>query len=195
MSHACEGGEGEAGGPTECPADPAREANLLGAFSLAVAERLEQATHRAAAHGGSAPAALNALEVYLDRSSIDTLRHPLGLTHSAAVRLVDRLTAAGLVTREPGRDARSVAVSLTDSGRRAAHQVRQSRERALADLLAPLSAGERAQLTRLHGKLLDGITSSRDDARHICRLCDADACGHSEGRCPVTLAADQAAAR
>jgi MarR family transcriptional regulator, negative regulator of the multidrug operon emrRAB len=177
MRHACE----------------ARDANLLGAVSLAVAERLEAATQEAAAHGGSVPAALNALESYLDRSSIDTIRRPLGLTHSAAVRLVDRLVAAGLVKREPGKDARSLAVSLTVAGRRAAREVRAGRERALTGLLAPLTADECEQLSRLHEKLLAGITASRADARHICRLCDADACGHDEGRCPVTLAADRAA--
>jgi DNA-binding MarR family transcriptional regulator len=172
--------------------DLARGANLLGAVSLAAAERLERATREAAAHGGSAPAALNALDTYLDRSSIDTVRRPLGLTHSAAVRLVDRLAAAGLVKREPGEDARSLSISLTDGGRRAAREVRRRRERALTDLLAPLSAAERAQLARLQEKLLEGITTGRDDAGHICRLCDAEACGHYEGRCPVTRAADSA---
>lgn len=177
-----------------CESETTREVNLLGAWSLAVAERLERATQEAAAQGGSAPAALNSLEIYLDRSSIDTVRRPLGLTHSAAVRLVDRLAAAGLVKREPGADARSLAVSLTDAGRRAARDVRAGREQALTGLLAPLSADEREQLTRLHEKLLEGITAGRADAGHICRLCDAEACGHHEGRCPVTRAADQAAA-
>src|ERR687897_432069 len=80
----------------------ARDANLLGALSLAVAERVEAATRAAAAHGGSAPAALAALDVFLGGSSIDTVRKPLGLTHSAAVRLVDRLEVAGLVRRGAG---------------------------------------------------------------------------------------------
>src|SRR5919106_681255 len=89
---------------------PGRDANLLGALSITVAERLEAATRTAAAHGGSAPAALAALDTFLDGSSIDTVRKPLGLTHSAAVRLVDRLAAAGLVRRGAGEDGRSVAV-------------------------------------------------------------------------------------
>jgi MarR family transcriptional regulator, negative regulator of the multidrug operon emrRAB len=172
----------------------ARDANLLGALSLAVAERLEASTRAAAAHGGSAPAALAALDSFLDGSSIDTVRKPLGLTHSAAVRLVDRLALAGLVRRGAGEDGRSVAVFLTPAGRRVAAEVQDGRMRALAEVLAPLDAAEREQLTRLEEKLLAGLTSGRADAGHICRLCDAHACGHEEGRCPVTRAADRAEA-
>jgi MarR family transcriptional repressor of emrRAB len=172
----------------------ARDANLLGALSLAVADRLDAATRTAAAHGGAAPAALAALDTFLDGSSIETVRRPLGLTHSAAVRLVDRLAVAGLVRRGAGEDGRSVRVFLTPAGRRAAAQVQQSRTRALAEVLAPLGASERAQLTRVHERLLAGLVSGRADAGHICRLCDAGACGHKEGRCPVTRAADRAEA-
>jgi MarR family transcriptional regulator, negative regulator of the multidrug operon emrRAB len=172
----------------------ARGANLLGALSITVAEHVETAARAAAAHGGSAPAALAALDTFLDGSSIDTVRKPLGLTHSAAVRLVDRLAAAGLVRRGAGEDGRSVAVFLTQAGRRAAAQVQDGRMGALAEVLVPLDPSERAELTRLHEKLLAGLTSGRADARRICRLCDAHACGHEEGRCPVTRAADRAEA-
>jgi MarR family transcriptional repressor of emrRAB len=174
--------------------DPTRDANLLGALSLAVADRLEAATRMAAAHGGSAPAALAALDTFLDGSSIDALRKPLGLTHSAAVRLVDRLAVAGFVRRGAGEDGRSVGVFLTPAGRRSAAQVQHSRMHALAEVLAPLDAAEREQLTHVHEKLLGGLTSGRADAARICRLCDAGACGHEEGRCPVTRAADRAEA-
>jgi MarR family transcriptional regulator, negative regulator of the multidrug operon emrRAB len=175
-------------------ADGARDANLLGAFVLAVAERLDRATRDAAASGGAAPAALVALESFLDGSSIDTLRKPLGLSHSAAVRLVDRLAAAGLVRREPGADARSVAVFLTDAGRRVSERVQEGRMRAMADVLAPLDGPDRDQLARLHERLLGSLTSGRADAGHICRLCDSHACGHERGLCPVTRAADRAEA-
>ena len=53
-----------------------------------------------AGQSGSAPAALVSLAGYLDGGPIDSLRTPLGLTHSAAVRVVDRLADAGLVRRE-----------------------------------------------------------------------------------------------
>lgn len=193
MTHAFEPGQATARDATA--RDPhARDANLLGALSLAVVDRLDAATREAAAHGGSAPAALAALDTFLDGSSIDTVRKPLGLTHSAAVRLVDRLAVAGLVRRGAGEDGRSVRVFLTPAGRRAAAQVQQGRMRALAEVLAPLDAAETEQLTRVHEKLLAGLTSGRADAAEICRLCDSGACGHEEGRCPVTRAADRAEA-
>ena len=176
------------------PGEAAREANLLGAISLAVAERSDDAVRLAAAHGGTAPAALAALATFLDGSSLDVMRRPLGLSHSAAVRLADRLADAGLVRREPGADARSVSIRLTAEGALLAERIRGAREAALEAVLAPLSATERAQLTLLNEKLLAGITGGRTDARHICRLCDADACGHELGRCPVTRAADHAEA-
>ena len=172
--------------------EAAREANLLGAVSLAVAERAGEAVRLAAAHGGAAPAALVALASFLDGSSLDVMRRPLGLSHSAAVRLADRLARAGLVRREPGADGRSVSIRLTPEGAVLATEIRVAREAALEVVLAPLSPAERAELTALHEKLLAGITAGRADAGHICRLCDADACGHELGRCPVTIAADRA---
>jgi MarR family transcriptional regulator, negative regulator of the multidrug operon emrRAB len=170
--------------------ETAREANLLGAASIAVCDRLRQAAEAGAGRGGSAPAALISLAGYLDGGPIDSLRDPLALTHSAAVRVVDRLVAEGLAQRRPGRDGRSVAVELTAGGRRAAADALSAREAVLEDALEALSPAERAQLTHLHEKLLAGLTDNRAAARNICRLCDLHACGHNEGRCPVTKAAD-----
>lgn len=174
------------------PHVPARDANLLGALSLAAADRLHRATAEAAQHGASAPAALVALAGYLDGATLEALRQVLGLTHSGAVRLADRLDAAGLLARGPQPDARAVALRLTPAGRRAAARVQAAREAALAEVLAPLAPGERETLAGLHARLLAGLTPDRAAARRLCRLCDADACGHAEGRCPVTRAADAA---
>ena len=163
-----------------------REANLLGTLSLAVAGRMEAAV--ASPLGPSAPAALNALESYLGDEPIDTLSHVLGLSHSGAVRLVDRLAEAGLAERRPGPDGRSVTVALTAAGREAAERVRIARGAALEATLAVLSDAERAALDALHEKLLAGLTGDRASALRLCRLCDVDACGHYRGTCPVTEA-------
>jgi DNA-binding MarR family transcriptional regulator len=164
----------------------AREANLLGTLSLAIAGRVEHAV--ALPLGPSAPAALSALEGYLGGEPIDALRQVLGLTHSGAVRLVDRMAEAGLAERRPGPDGRSVAVALTPAGLAAAQAVRDAREAALEDALAVLAPEERATLAGLHEKLLAGLTGDRASARRICRLCDIEACGHHRGTCPVTEA-------
>jgi hypothetical protein len=55
-----------------------------------------------------------------------------------------------------------------------------------------LTDGERAELARLQEKILAGLTDGRTSARRTCRLCDLDACGHNDGRCPVTNAANAA---
>jgi MarR family transcriptional regulator, negative regulator of the multidrug operon emrRAB len=171
-----------------------RDANLLGAVSLAVLDRMGEATRAASGHGGSAPAALAALTTYLEGSSIDALARALGLSHSAAVRLVDRLEGAGLVRRERGGDGRSVAIGVTDAGRTTGRAVLAERERALDGVLDVLDDRERAELARLHERLLGGLTTGRAAARTICRMCDPHGCGHYDGRCPVTLAADRAEA-
>lgn len=161
-------------------------------LSLAVADRLGRATDEAAEHGASAPAALVALAEYLDGATLDALRRVLGLSHSGAVRLADRLDAAGLLARGPQPDGRAVALHLTPAGRRVAARILHAREGALADVLEPLTAEQRAMLAGLHEALLGGLTPDRAAARRLCRLCDASACGHAEGRCPVTRAADAA---
>jgi DNA-binding MarR family transcriptional regulator len=180
------------GGAGAGPDELARGANLLGAVSLAVADRLRAAAERGAGQGGSAPAALVSLDGYLDGSPIDALRGPLGLTHSAAVRVVDRLVREGLAGRSEGPDRRSVAVELTPAGRTAAARAGRARAEALEAALAALTPVERAELMRLHEKVLATLTDGRAAARHICRLCDSHACGHHGGRCPVTRAADAA---
>ncbi|MGV2386825.1 MAG UNVERIFIED_CONTAM: MarR family transcriptional regulator, partial [Thermobifida fusca] len=79
-----------------------RVANVLGALALAVTDRTSAAIAAAAGQSVSAAAALSAMHHFLDRPTLDQLRRVLGLTHSGAVRLVDRLVDAGLVTRGPG---------------------------------------------------------------------------------------------
>ncbi len=69
-----------------------------------------------------------------------------------------------------------------------------ARAEVLAGGLARLDAGSRAALARLAEQILEELTDGRRAARANCRLCDAHACGHHEGRCPVTRGADAAEA-
>ena len=170
------------------------QANLLGTAALAVSERVEAATQAACGATGAVPAALVALHEFAGGQSIDYLRTVVGLTPSGTVRLVDRLQREGLARRGAGADGRSVSVELTDEGRRVAAGVRDARLAVLAQLLEPLAPEQRTALADAAATLLGAVTDGRRAARHTCRLCDVEACGHRRGDCPVTNAADAALA-
>ena len=164
-----------------------RDANLLGALSLAVTGRMLEGGAVTARLGASGAPALVALSSWLDGGSIEQLRGVLDLTHSGAVRLVDRLERDGLVERRAGADGRTVALGVTDRGAEAADAVRAERAAAVEVVLAPLDAGQRRALERALEALLAGVAARGPvPPGRICRLCDAVACGHYEGRCPVT---------
>lgn len=145
--------------------------NAFGALSLAVADRMQEAMASVAGHGASGPAALVALDGAAGGGSIDSLRLLLGITHSGAVRLVDRLAAAGLVERRVGADARAVSLHLTPQGRRTARRVLAAREAAIEQVLAALSPVQRGQLEPLLAAMIDGIADAR-----MCRKCDTSRC-------------------
>jgi DNA-binding MarR family transcriptional regulator len=124
----------------------------------------------------------------LEGGTIEELSRALGLSHSATVRLVDKLERSGMLERRPGRDARSLALVATDQGAQIASGIQRARIEAVSELLTPLNAQERDELARLHEKLLAGVVAAGEPRGRICRLCDAAACGHEQGRCPVTEA-------
>jgi MarR family transcriptional repressor of emrRAB len=180
------------------PSTKTRQANLLAVLALGVSDRVRQAAEEAAGHGSAAPAALVALHEFLDGASIDQLRRVVGLTPSGAVRLIDKLSEAGLVRRGPGRDGRSVAVTLTRRGGQAARRIVAGRLRAAETVLAGLSSDEQEMLTPLLERLLQQLTAARlaerEEARTpaggwLCRLCDFSACRRDVGECPVANAA------
>jgi DNA-binding MarR family transcriptional regulator len=171
----------------------ARLENLLGAQALALTDRLLAATS-GPADGTSASerAALVTLLAHPDHP-VSWLCGVLGLTSSGGTRLVDRLVAAGWVTRDPGVDARSRRVRLTGSGRDRARDVLRARRAAMADAVSALSAGDRAELERLLDVLVTGLAGTRQPAMQVCRLCDRSACTAGGRACPLdhAVAADR----
>lgn len=166
-----------------------RHANLLGALAQVVTDQTAHAVAEAAGQSDSAAAALSALHHFLDRPTLDQLRRVLGLTPSGAVRLVDRLAAAGLVSRGAGGDGRSRAVRLTESGRRAAVRITEARAAVLGSALDGLSAADRRTLHELLSRVMANIVRDKDGGPWICRLCDLRACGRDAGQCPAANAA------
>jgi DNA-binding MarR family transcriptional regulator len=168
---------------------PEHTANLVSALALALADRTADAVGEVAG-SLSAAAALSALHHFIGREggvppSVDTLRQVLGLTSSGAVRLVDRLQAAGLVERGPGADGRQTYVRLTPRGRRVARRVTEARAAVADTALVALSEAERGVFDDLVGKVLAGMVRGPGATRWTCRLCDTGACGRDAGACPV----------
>jgi MarR family transcriptional repressor of emrRAB len=155
-------------------------ANMLGALSIAVMDRIEGAAREVIDRGGETPAALVVIG-YGEGITNDRLRRILGLSHSGTVRLVDRLVSDDLVVRQPGRDAREVALHLTAAGISARSALLASRVSAITSILDVLSPIEAERLTGLMRKLLGRQPTSEMDRFTICRLCDDTICRN----CPL----------
>jgi len=172
------------------------DVNVVGALVVALGDRMRDAAEESAGMGGAFPAALVSLHEWAGGRTIETLAGGLRLSHSRTVRVIDRLEAAGLATRARDPvDGRGVLIRLTPAGRRAGARVLDARAGALEASLDSLPRAARRELAAIAEELLAAATTGRRAAGAICRLCDARACGHDVGRCPVTLAADAAEAR
>ncbi|MBE1530461.1 MarR family winged helix-turn-helix transcriptional regulator [Actinomadura algeriensis] len=159
-----------------------RTANLLGAASLAVTDVVLAGVPDTAGVSPSGAAALIVL-AHDPELGVTELGRRVGLSQSAAARMVDGLQAAGLVERLPAA-GRVVRVRPTPAGRAAARAMLAARDAPLARVLAGLDDGEREMLAALLGKLLGRLYDEIGDADVMCRLCDRTCC--TDGAvCPV----------
>ncbi|MEU4474886.1 MarR family winged helix-turn-helix transcriptional regulator [Micromonospora sp. NPDC023888] len=79
-----------------------------------------------------------------------------GIDRSDVVAAINDLAGRGLVVRAPDpADRRRNVISVTDAGTAEARRLGDTLDRVQRDLLAPLSATERQQLTRLLTRLLE----------------------------------------
>ena len=171
--------------------------NVVGAFALALVDRIRDATEATAGMSGAAPAALVALRQSLAGRTMEDLAQATGLTHSGAVRLVDRLVDSGLAERRPGRDDRSLSIVLTASGRALSRKITMARATAIAESLDALNSDDRQALSVLIDTLVGAVTVQRLDGREqgaeyggwLCRMCDFASCGRPLGQCPAANAA------
>ena len=155
-------------------------ANLLGALSLAVIDRIEEGAREVVGRGGETPAALVVIG-YGQGMTNDKLRRILGLSHSGAVRLVDRLVSDQLVERRAAQDGREVALFLTPTGTAARKELLAARISAAASFLSVLSPAETQRLGTLIHALLERQDTSELDRFTICRMCDDRRCTN----CPL----------
>lgn len=146
--------------------------NKLAALALAVTDATLEKTE------DLAPTAVAALISIRDREllSIGDIARIVGLTHSAAVRLVDRLEKDWLVRRQR-RVGREVMVEITARGRRRAQQLQETRLAAVASFIDVLDPEEQAQLDALIAKVIAKRSGGADfDESQFCRMCRRQAC-------------------
>jgi DNA-binding MarR family transcriptional regulator len=99
-----------------------------------------------------------------------SLADRLGAVPSRVVSLIDSLQERGLVERvRSSTDRRNYELRLTDAGQRVLRQLRGIAEQHEAELLAPLSGEQVAQLDLLLGQLADGHGLDRDLHRDSAR--------------------------
>ncbi len=157
--------------------------NLLGAQSLALADRLLGHAHGAGA-GSSESAALVTLLAHSGRT-VSWLGAVLGLTSSGVTRLVERLVVAGWVKRSTGQDARRRQLALTRAGTKRARAILAGRQAALSGALSALSVDERTALEKLLDKVVTRLAEDRLSVLRLCRLCDRSACSGGGRLCPL----------
>jgi DNA-binding MarR family transcriptional regulator len=160
------------------------DVNVIGAFALATTDELLSI----------GPAASSAGLVVLGQveggRTINSIARALRVSQSRAVRIADELEGSGLARRVPlAEDRRVVRLELTREGRAAAMLVQRARNTILERALEGLTEAEVKELSRLASKALRARTMGHHHAESICRLCDADGCGHHHGRCPVSAGA------
>ncbi|MEV4543541.1 MarR family winged helix-turn-helix transcriptional regulator [Micromonospora echinaurantiaca] len=97
---------------------------------------------------------LAALDEFGPASQADLGRRG-GIDRSDVVATINELAASDLVVRAPDpADRRRNVITITPAGQRELHRMGETLAAVQDTLLAPLTATERGQLTRLLGKLL-----------------------------------------
>jgi DNA-binding MarR family transcriptional regulator len=112
---------------------------------------------------------------------VDWLRARIGLSQPGTVRLLDRLSAAGLVRRS-AREGRTVHLAVTAAGQDLLARWTRRRDQAVHRLTSGLTDGQQAELAELMALSLSTPGRARAQADLTCRTCDWPACGDD---CPV----------
>ena len=157
-----------------------RTANMLGALGLMISDQIEVVARLVLKHVGETPAAVVVIGYGLGPSN-NRLRDILGLSHPGTVRVVDRLVEDGLVERRKGKDARAIALYLTEDGIALRENLLHHRLVSIKTLLEPLALSEQQTLDALLHKMLSGLEMDDVEKCRSCRLCDRQICIN----CPI----------
>jgi MarR family transcriptional regulator, negative regulator of the multidrug operon emrRAB len=159
-----------------------RTANMLAAFAGEVTERVEAAIKSHPNQTDSASAALNVIGFWESITNAQLAR-ALKLSHTATVRLVDKLEAQGFVEARGGEDKRTTHLHLTKAGRKAVLPMLAARCAAVEGYLTALTPAEEREFSRLLEKLMRPLGTDGYRVSHFCRLCDLATCPADQ--CPM----------
>jgi DNA-binding MarR family transcriptional regulator len=132
--------------PTTTQADAVEVATQLRPVLLRVSRELRREAQQFGVTGGQATL-LAQVEKH-GGVGLGELAAGEGVSAAAMSKHVDRLEAAGLVTRTPGGDRRRVRIELTPAGRRTLRRVRSHRTAWLAQRLGGLDDADLAAVER-----------------------------------------------
>lgn len=105
---------------------------------------------------------LRTLAHYGSPPRMTDLAERLEVVPRAVTTLVDGLESAGMVRRAPDQaNRRVIRIELTEHGRTALDELRRARRSAAEEILAPLTAEQRAALGALLDTLVDGTAVVR----------------------------------
>lgn len=105
---------------------------------------------------------------------VGSIAEALGVSHPAAVRLVDKLVHKGLATRGVSpADHRQTDVAITPEGRRLVNQVRRERAQRLAAVLDRMPTGERLALIQGLQAFVTAALRDRDAVDVLCYCCQS----------------------
>lgn len=98
-------------------------------------------------------------------TSLTRLAEQLAVNPSTAMRMVDRLSAAGMVERTPDpEDRRVVRLVATDAGRRVVHAVTERRQAEITSIVASMPHEDRSAMVRALQAFADAAGEAQVDA-------------------------------
>ena len=157
--------------------------NKFAAVAIAVSESIQNAA-------GDLPLTTAAALVTLTSGQamcIGEISRVVGLTHSATVRLIDRLEDGALVRRHK-RVGREVAVEITARGRRKVDSILEARDRVVAQLLEGLASDDRQAMSAVLDRILLRSCECGMTRERLCRLCRPGHCDCALARQPASPA-------
>ncbi len=163
----------------------AAAANWLGTLAVLIQDRVEARWQADLDLSPMSAAALVQVEQE-PGAAIEPVATRIGLSHSATVRVIDKLVARDLVAKDRARDdQRAQSLKLTKAGKKLAAQLHQIRNQVTDDLLGLLPPAEGEALGKAIATMLHRAVTTRREGDQVCRVCD-------EGRCRPEICPIQA---